>query len=179
MAFPTGQGKMSGVKSDTRGSDYKYSTGVQPNGTPSVGNWNTGGDLVGIGNPSKGREIKPISPPKNPGSIAEAVAGPVRVRKKVTVAPPVRRPGVNLLDRIRWTPSDYDRIDVKGIFGRGTTSPQRPPHNPNQLPDNDAAYDPGTGRYNDYYDGAGPNYRTSSPSKSPPGAKDQSRVPSF
>lgn len=48
MAFPTGS-TMSGTKSDTRGSTYKYSTGVQPNGTPSIGNWNTGGSFAGIG----------------------------------------------------------------------------------------------------------------------------------
>lgn len=48
MAFPTGN-SVSGTKSDTRSSTYKYSTGTQPNGTPSIGNWNTGGSVVGVG----------------------------------------------------------------------------------------------------------------------------------
>jgi hypothetical protein len=152
--------------------NYNYSSGKQPNGTTSQGNWNTGGKVVATGNPSN---IKPVQT-KKPSGIAEAVSGPIRVRKKISVIPQRRRYGA-LKKLSRWSPDDMDIIERKPIYGAGTPSPERPPYNPGQLPGNNADYDPTTGRYNDYYDGPGSNYSGNQTEyKSAPKAKDQSRV---
>ncbi len=134
-----------------------YSSGKQPDGTPSIGNWNTGGAVVATGNPSKG--ITPVAKPG--GSIADAVAGkpPVRAIPRRARKRPFKGPPHSPFRR--WSSADFDHIGVKPIFGAGSPSPTRSPYNPGQLPGNDAAYDPTTGRYNENYWGA----------------KDQSRVP--